>query len=56
MSPPNGRGQAILYLDFDGVLMHEGVFWHPRRGAYLDAPAGYRLFQHASLLDEMLQP
>lgn len=56
MRPPKGRGQAILYLDFDGVLMHEGVFWHPRRGAYLDAPAGYRLFQHASLLDEMLQP
>jgi hypothetical protein len=51
-----GSGEPVLYLDFDGVLMHEGVFWHPRRGAYLVAPAGYRLFQHASLLDEMLQP
>jgi hypothetical protein len=36
--------------------MHENVLWHPRRGAYLVAPEGYRLFQHASLLDEMLQP
>jgi hypothetical protein len=51
-----GRGQPVLYLDFDGVLMHENVLWHPRRGAYLVAPEGYRLFQHASLLDEMLQP
>ena len=56
MRPPKGRGQPLLYLDYDGTLMHEGVFWHPRRGAYLVAPAGYRLFQHASLLDEMLQP
>ena len=56
MRPPKGRGEPVLYLDYDGTLMHEGVFWHPRRGAYLVAPAGYRLFQHASLLDEMLQP
>jgi hypothetical protein len=54
--PLKGRGKPVLYLDFDGVLMHENVLWHPRRGAYLHAPPGYRLFQHASLLDEMLRP
>lgn len=53
---PKGRGEPVLYLDFDGVLMHENVLWHPRRGAYLVAPAGYHLFQQAALLDEMLRP
>lgn len=53
---PKGRGEPVLYLDFDGVLMHQGVFWHPRRGAYLVAPERYRLFQHASLLDDMVRP
>lgn len=56
MKPPKGRGQALMYLDFDGVLMHEGVYWHPRRGAYLQAPARYSLFQHSALLEQMLVP
>jgi hypothetical protein len=25
----------VLYLDFDGVLHPDEVYWHPRRGAYL---------------------
>lgn len=56
MRTPKGRGEPVLYLDFDGVLMHENVLWHPRRGAYLHAPEQYRLFQHAALLEEMLWP
>ncbi|GAB3647838.1 HAD domain-containing protein [Ramlibacter alkalitolerans] len=56
MKRPKGRGAPLLYLDFDGVLTHENVLWHPRRGAYLQAPERYRLFQHAPLLDAMLQP
>ena len=46
----------MLYLDYDGVLHHENCLWHPRRGAYLVAPQRYSLFQHAPLLEEMLEP
>ena len=51
-----GRGERLLYLDFDGVLHHENVLWHPKIGAYMSAPDGYVLFQHAELLERMLAP
>lgn len=54
-----GRNGAVLYLDFDGVLHPEAVYWRPQRGAYLDdslAAAGHRLFEHAELLIELLAP
>lgn len=51
-----GRGEIVLYLDFDGVLHHEDVRWHPRRGVYLNAPPSFSLFQHAGLLDALLAP
>lgn len=50
---PNGQGEFVLYLDYDGVLHHENVLWHPRRGAYA-GPPGFTLFEHATLLDELL--
>lgn len=50
---PKGRGEFVLYLDYDGVLHHENVLWHPRRGAYA-GPPGFTLFEHATLLDELL--
>lgn len=53
---PKGAGQLILYLDFDGVLHHENVRWHPKKGAYLNAPPRYKLFQHADLLVSLLEP
>ena len=51
-----GAGEDVLYLDFDGVLHHENVLWHPNVGAYLSAPDGYVLFQHAQLLENILVP
>lgn len=54
-----GRGGAVLYLDFDGVLHPEAVYWRPQRGAYIEdslASAGQRLFEHAELLIELLAP
>ena len=51
-----GKGELILYLDFDGVLHHENCLWHPKIGAYLSAPDGYVLFQHAELLERLLAP
>ena len=51
-----GTNALVLYLDFDGVLHHENVLWHPKRGAYLCAPERYSLFQHSELLEQMLVP
>ena len=51
-----GTGDLVLYLDFDGVLHHENCMWHPKIGAYLSAPEGYVLFQHAELLEQVLAP
>ena len=56
MKTAQGRGELLLYLDYDGVLHHEDVRWHPRRGVYLNAPPEFRLFQHAELLETLLAP
>jgi hypothetical protein len=53
---PAGRGKPLLYLDSDGVLMHERVLHDNERGPYLDAPERYSLFQHAHLLAQLLEP
>lgn len=55
-APRRGRGELVLYLDFDGVLHHENCLYHPRKGPYLCAPAGHTLFQHVPLLQELLAP
>jgi hypothetical protein len=55
VKPPAGQGEPILYLDFDGVLHHEDVLWHPRRGAYMSPDAsGHRLFEHVPILEQLL--
>lgn len=47
----------MLYLDFDGVLHHEDVWRHPRRGLYFGAKgAGHTLFENAQLLEQLLAP
>ena len=56
MKALRGRGQKVLYLDYDGVLHHENVLRHPRRGIYLAAPPEFTLFQHAALLEQLLVP
>lgn len=54
---PRGAGEAVLYLDFDGVLHHENVHWHSTKGPYIkDAPPGHVLFQHVDLLVKLLAP
>ena len=55
MKTPRGRNELVLCLDFDGVLLHhENDLRHSRRWVYLSAPPGYVLFQHVSLLEQML--
>jgi len=52
----SGNGGLLLYLDYDGVLHHEDVWWHARIGPYLRAPDQYKLFQHLELLESLLAP
>lgn len=58
--PKKGFGEFVLYLDFDGVLHHEDCRWSPKKGPYLSPwlkpEDGYSLFQHISLLEEVLDP
>jgi hypothetical protein len=56
VTTPAGRGQPLIYIDYDGTLHHERCLWDESRGPYLDAPNRYSLFQHAPLLEELLEP
>jgi hypothetical protein len=49
------KAEKILYLDFDGVLHDEEVFFHPRRGIYMNTP-GRTLFEWMPILEELLIP
>jgi len=46
----------VLYLDFDGVLHPEDVWWHPKRGIYVRSPPGHQLFEWMHILEELLSP
>lgn len=53
---PPRSAEVVLYLDFDGVLQHQAVYWHPRRGAFIsqrEAP-GHTLFEWTHFLEEIL--
>lgn len=45
----------ILYLDFDGVLHDDAVYYSPDRGMYLHTPRRV-LFEWMPILDELLAP
>lgn len=47
---------VILYLDLDGVVHHEKVLWHPRRGIYMSPyqASGHVLFEWLPILEEEL--
>lgn len=49
---------VVLYLDLDGVVHHEAVLWHPRRGIYMSphGALGHSLFEWISILEEELAP
>lgn len=49
------RADKICYLDFDGVLHDEEVYWQPKRGIYMKTP-GRVLFEWLPILDELLAP
>jgi hypothetical protein len=45
---------VILYLDFDGVLHDEDVWWHKKYGIYLRTP-GRTLFEWMQILEKILE-
>lgn len=47
--------QKILYLDYDGVLHDEHVYYHPRQGIYIKTP-GRSLFEWMPVLEDLLAP
>ncbi len=52
------EARVVLYLDLDGVVQHEAVMWHGRRGIYMsteDAP-GRKLFEWLPHLEDALSP
>lgn len=49
---------VVLYLDLDGVVHHEKVLWHPRKGIYMSPyeAAGHSLFEWVPILEAVLEP
>jgi hypothetical protein len=45
----------LCYLDFDGVLHDDEVYFDPRRGVYMGTPVR-TLFEWAHILDALLMP
>lgn len=36
-APTPRSADLVLYLDLDGVVNHEAVLWHPRRGIHMSS-------------------
>ncbi|PHV04077.1 hypothetical protein CSQ96_27580 [Janthinobacterium sp. BJB412] len=45
----------VCYLDFDGVVHDDDVYWSPKRGIYIKTP-DRTLFEWMPILDELLVP
>lgn len=57
-SAGNQHPEQVLYLDYDGVLHHDAVLRHPKRGIYIDANVApeRRLFEWTEFLIQAVQP
>lgn len=44
-----------MYLDYDGVLQDDAVYWHPKRGIFMSTP-GRTLFEWVYILEELVEP
>lgn len=49
---------VVLYLDLDGVLHHEAVLWHPRKGIFMSPyeAAGHTLLSGPTSWSPRLNP
>jgi len=48
-------GLIVVYLDFDGVLHHDAVYWSRKDGIHIRAP-GATLFEWSHILEQLLAP
>jgi len=55
-APAARRADILVYVDFDGVLQHHAVYWHPKRGVYMhpQEAEGRALFEWAHYLESAL--
>jgi hypothetical protein len=56
LPPPRRGGGHLLYLDYDGVLHPESVYFYHRRGPVLVNAPGHHMFEHVDLLEQELKP
>ena len=45
----------LIYLDFDGVLHDSEVYYHSKRGIYIETPGRF-LFEWMHILEDLLAP
>lgn len=53
---PRQMGGVVIYLDIDGVLNPESVYRKRGTGPWIFGAPGHRLFEHAELLADLLEP
>jgi hypothetical protein len=53
--PPSRSSLCLVYLDFDGVLHPDDVYWSRKRGIHMRA-SGHSLFEWAYILEGLLTP
>lgn len=53
---PRHTGGFVLYVEIDGVLNPESVYRTRKTGPWLFNAPGHRLFEHADLLADLLEP
>lgn len=54
-SGDDANSLKVCFLDFDGVLHVDAVYWSPKRGIYIGVP-GHVLFEWMNILEEVLTP
>ena len=47
--------RCVIYLDFDGVLHDDAVYWSKQKGIHIRTP-GRALFEWAPILEQLLAP
>jgi hypothetical protein len=52
--PRRGMGEAVLYLDFDGVLHTQDCYFVRKQGPFVNPP--HKLFEHMAVLESCLLP
>ncbi|MBZ2206260.1 HAD domain-containing protein [Massilia soli] len=54
-TPRGGGGLKVCYLDFDGVLHDDSVYWNSKIGIHIRQP-GRTLFEWMPVLEKLLLP